>query len=531
VFGAKISLFNSADQDSVARVKRTVLIRLLWLTLAFSLTASNAFGFALLGPYADWMDTTNGFRMPGDIGGPMDIKEGYRWNVPTVTYGFDQSFLDYFGSNGVYAVESAIGILNALPPASELFLTNFPFSTTRGNGRAAASGLLDLKSVALFTLLEELGLTQPIRYIFAIRRWDPSLVPYENGGVTLGSAPNYLIERNFAPESLQASVYINGTLYAGLVWTQDTNPVPTSATVVVVDVDPTADYSTAVADGWYGYFSAGKFFIGLTFDDVGGLRYLLSTNNLAFETLLPGVQPSVSSANPLVNGAIRPGVDKLTFVRHPFDSQKGAFLTITNPYLDTYVQNGQVQHQQLQRVLDHPDFLFAAGNNGWPGSLAARTDTKSWINNAAATGNSGGTGPGVITPPVVITFDWHGDEVQTLEPTPETSVYVNAMGWGTFDGTTNALISYPTQSATNANPLVVRFLLWSALSPRSQPTTLLQTFKWQLPIPYGGTALLQTSTNLMDWVSVCTTTNKGSAVDWQHGGVLLSQRFFRVIPQ
>src|SRR6266404_4804702 len=77
-------------------------------------------GFALLGPYMNWMAQTNGYRQPGDIGGPMDIGEGYRWNVPVVTYGFDQSFVDYFGSNGVAAVESAIQVLNDLPPASTI---------------------------------------------------------------------------------------------------------------------------------------------------------------------------------------------------------------------------------------------------------------------------------------------------------------------------------------------------------------------------------------------------------------------------
>ena len=81
--------------------------------------------FALLGPVQPWMQMTNGVINPGDIGGPMCISNGYRWNVPVVTYGFDQSFLNYFGSNGVAAVESAIQILNDLPPASQIALTNY----------------------------------------------------------------------------------------------------------------------------------------------------------------------------------------------------------------------------------------------------------------------------------------------------------------------------------------------------------------------------------------------------------------------
>src|SRR5262245_51899616 len=101
----------------------------LWRPLTLSVilfSAAHGFGFALLGPYADWMQLTNGYRGPYDIGGPMDLREEYRWNVPVVTYAFDQSFLDYFGSNGVAAVESAIQILNNLPPASQIVLTNFP---------------------------------------------------------------------------------------------------------------------------------------------------------------------------------------------------------------------------------------------------------------------------------------------------------------------------------------------------------------------------------------------------------------------
>src|SRR5207248_1976102 len=43
--------------------------------------ANRVEGFALLGPYMDWMAQTNGYRQPGDIGGPMNIGEGYRWNV------------------------------------------------------------------------------------------------------------------------------------------------------------------------------------------------------------------------------------------------------------------------------------------------------------------------------------------------------------------------------------------------------------------------------------------------------------------
>src|ERR1035441_6312107 len=96
-----------------------------------TLSVSRIEAFSLLGPYASWMDQTLAYKQPDDIGGPMDINEEYRWNVPLVTYAFDQSFLDYFGSNGVAAVEQAIGVINDLPPASSIDLTNFPLESRR----------------------------------------------------------------------------------------------------------------------------------------------------------------------------------------------------------------------------------------------------------------------------------------------------------------------------------------------------------------------------------------------------------------
>lgn len=90
------------------------------------------------------MQQTNNLREPGDIGGPMDITEGYRWNVPVVTYGFDKSFVGFFGPQGVAAVESAIKILNDLPPASTIVVTNYPFDASRRNYVAASQSLIRL---------------------------------------------------------------------------------------------------------------------------------------------------------------------------------------------------------------------------------------------------------------------------------------------------------------------------------------------------------------------------------------------------
>jgi len=113
------------------------------LGACLAITATCARAFSLLGPYASWMDEAKSFRQPGlDIGGPMNLDEGYRWNVPVLTYGFDASFLEYFGSNGVAAVEGAIDVFNNLPLASQLDPASYPTRVIRVNSRAASQGSL-----------------------------------------------------------------------------------------------------------------------------------------------------------------------------------------------------------------------------------------------------------------------------------------------------------------------------------------------------------------------------------------------------
>ena len=147
-----------------------------WMTAAcLLLVVYKARAFSLLGPPAPWMLSSNNVVDSGDIGGPMDIGSGYRWNVPVVTYGFDQSFLDYFGSNGVAAVEGAIQIINDLPPASQINLADYPMEILHGNYSAA--NLVDLKSRTLALLLEQLGLANSTRYTFVLKQWTDAFDP------------------------------------------------------------------------------------------------------------------------------------------------------------------------------------------------------------------------------------------------------------------------------------------------------------------------------------------------------------------
>jgi hypothetical protein len=413
-------------------MKRTSLLVL--GTLCLSLFAIRSGAFSLLGPFMPWMTTTNGFGPPettiadpfGDIGGPMDIGDGYRWNVPVITYGFDKSFLDYFGSNGVTAVEDAIQILNDLPPASSVLLTNYPAQGPQINYVAQAQNLYDLKSMTLALLLEQMGLAQPTRFIYVVRRFDPtvmypggpfldSLYWWENGIIS-----NQIILRNFDPQKLEPSTSVNDQLYGGYLWIQLwPDQTLDYAIPLPIPVNP-LEYRPAVAD-WVWETSPGYFFDGLTRDDVGGLRYLLSPENINYETLLPTVHPMMRGwhdrrEQSFANGAWRPGIDKLTFIPQPFNPRSGRFLPVTYRFKDVFIKDGTVMCQQVERQTARPDILFCAADTGENKPYTppfVRTGTTHWLNNATLNGNTNGEGPGEIQGPVKITFYKLGPYVTT----------------------------------------------------------------------------------------------------------------------
>lgn len=510
----------------------------LGVTLALLLPASGAKAFSLLGPYADWMDTTNSYRRGWDIGGPMDIGEEYRWNVPIVTYGFDRSFLDYFGSNGVSAVEQAIQILNDLPPASILALTNFPPYSKYMNYLAGSQDFSDLKSTAFALLVEQMGLAEPTRSIFVLRRWDPVFFwPGDEASWPAWVIPSYILERNFDPETLVASHSVNGALCTGEVEAYGPfTPSPSLAWVAPFLIDLDAFLLTTVADWrsdhgfgcwWPPYWLTGCFYKGLSWDDAGGLRYLLSSTNVNLETLLPDVHGIGTNATSWVDLALRPGVDKVTFMRQQYSSLLGQFTPMTNQFLDSYITNGAVVQQQVERVTAQPDFLFCASEAGGyspsPPAVAS-TGTANWWNSATVTG-SGAGGPGVIRPPVKITFNKCGTSVLTTEGAGGIN-YNDSRDflWGSFDGTTNPIVAFPDGSQLQeTNLLAVHLWLLDASGVSRGPLT------WRAPVPLGAYAVLQTSTNLTDWATLATVANHGGALTWQHW-FPQTKRFFRVVP-
>ena len=475
--------------------------------------------FALLGPFQPWMQATNGVIVPGDIGGPMCISNGYRWNVPVVTYGFDQSFLDFFGSNGVAAVESAIGVLNALPPASSRAFTNYPDSTIRDNYTAASQSLYDLKSVTLSLLLEQMGLANPNRFLYVLTQWNLGLATSPE--VTLlpsGITGTYIVQLNFDPLTFSPSNYLNGEAFGYEIELQDNQYY-----IGTYLDDPMSYFSPAVAS--FDYFS-GAYYTGLTYDDVGGLAYLLSTNNVNFETLLPGVIGAGTNTASFVNGAWRPGVDKITFIPQLVDSNSGQFLQTTNCFTDNYLTNGVLHQQQLARTISKPDFLFSAGDV--PSSvptipLYTRTGATNWLDNAAANGNTNGACPGVIRPQVNIVFNKLGPVFYTYSDQLIDDPFAY---YGSFDGTTNSPVIYPAlQAATNQ--LSVR--MWIVMDTPS--SSYANSFEWKLTSATGAQFTLQTSTDLTGWTDVFSVTNNGSVFTYLNYNPTGPSRFYRLVPQ
>ncbi len=508
----------------------------LLLAATFLIAATyNSGAFALLGPVQPWMQSTNGVINAGDIGGPMLLTNEYRWNVPVVTYGFDKSFTDYFGSNGVAAVESAIQILNNLPPASQIVLTNYPFRSQSFNPTAQANYIQDLKSSALALIVWHLGLAHPVKNIYVMRQWNSVLIPPPNQFLYQFYWPDWIYPDfisilNYDPQTLNSTAFVDDILYSAYVVQYGNQnylqPFP---------VDPSSPLAySSVADF---DLQLGGYYTGLTYDDVGGLSYLLSANNVNYETLIPGVVSASTNANLFVNGAWRPGVEKITFLPHLKNLISGVFMPTTNYFTDTFYSNGVAKQQSLARIVSQPDFLFSAGDaHATYSSFFALTQsgTTNWMNNAAANGNPAGAGPGVIQPPTTITFDKFGAQFITYGyysdehalSYAEDSIFPILPSWGSFAGTTNLPVAYPIpQSGTN------QMTLRLSLELGVPPNQFWKDFEYKTSTLIGGRFVLQTSANMMEWVTLFTVTNNGTIPTYLVRYPKSQSRFYRLNPQ
>lgn len=261
---------------------------LLWVFgLLFGLQSASA--FSLLGPTANPPDTyqvsTIGYAIEGDIGAPKNLFEGYRRNIPVMYYTTDGSFFKYFGTNGIAAIDAAYAVFNALTNVDNYNYTDysatglFPFNTSDVNPAASALNLLDLKSLTMTAMMEQLGMAQPIRFTWCLKD------RFREQGFTnqCPAGLDYIIiQRNFDPITWAPTNTVNNVAYGYVINELCKNTPPPES-----DADETTSTppNFAVADGLAGL---GGIFTGLTWDDVGGLRYQWSSNNVNFEATAPG---------------------------------------------------------------------------------------------------------------------------------------------------------------------------------------------------------------------------------------------------
>ncbi len=454
--------------------------------------------FTLLGPLEGWQTTALGYDTRPeriDVGlGPMNLGEEYRWNLREITYAFDSSFLNYFGQTGVDAVEAAFQEISVIPSYSSLStdLSEYPLETQRVNHRANALGLMDLKSYLMTIILEQIGLGAPERFTFTLR-----------ARAVVQNTTNYLvINRNYDPITFEPSKFVNGTLYTYRIQ-EFTNPNFTDAIEQLVD--PLATSFTSVAGGSSAVTSSllvGGFYNGLTRDDVAGLRYLYRKSNYNVESMLgqgantasgrlsspylatsgvsntnllsptntilnspflpiAGTNTTVTNAAttntitiPFIDPALRPGMDRVTFRRVDYDSLVGQNLDPeVISFTDTVILNGEETEQGVTRVVTQPEILITAEDLGVGGNsvapiIALRTGPGSnatWTDNSGLNGNGNLSGPGVIQSPVTISVSKLGGGLINTFPfsLDEVSGFPT-LRWGSFDGTTNAPIVYPS---------------------------------------------------------------------------------------
>jgi len=393
-----------------------------------------------------------------EIGGSKNFGEGSRLNVPILTYGFDPTFLNYFGSKGVAAVDSAMAVLNRLPAASKANLASF---VTQGNQvnnyTAGAMSLTDIKSTVLSLMLEHMGL------IGESHVWDLRNRVPEPGGTCLFEYS--VINRNYDPVTYNPTAYVNGVQYYYSIWDGCSNGISVADAIenTVDQASPAETAFTAVATR-YGY-QPGGFYLGITRDDMGGLKYLYRHNNYAYEgldsnSIALGNTSAYSPVNPFggfgaTNGfqGILGGVEKITYVKVGYDSLIGtAFTPKTYTYTIPFVTNNALKTLRVSRTIFQPDILFAAGDLVGPATTFPLTYSEStrgfnFLSNGVVSLGANTVQPAVIGAQEIITFN------------NVTPVYINIspyfldqtqfaaypiLIWGSFDGTTNAPVVFPS---------------------------------------------------------------------------------------
>jgi len=226
-----------------------------------------------------------------EYGTPKNLHEGYRRNSPVIYYSFDESFWQYFGTNGVNELEKAFAMYNSVGKVSQLDVMDYPEDSRGVNYTAQALALLDLKSTIMGFMTPLVGLFEPTRWVWALSGRQQLTPPNPPCPFNM----EYTIyQRNFSITSVGGSdypttSYVNGVLYSYFIHdicqaTGGTNP--RLADAIEFPVDPLTQPYSAVADFSgldYAGLLDGTFYTMLTRDDVAGLKFLYNPNNFNVE--------------------------------------------------------------------------------------------------------------------------------------------------------------------------------------------------------------------------------------------------------
>jgi len=462
--------------------------------LTVSICAHQVMAFSFKGILEAWQTSDLHYAVPGNIapgnnelelGGPKNLGEEYRISTPVITYAYASTFLDYFGAQGVKAVDAAFAFMNAVPAASKMSSDLSEFLTEgnlRINQRAQALGLVDMKSCMIQMLVEHMGLAGE-NHVFDLS------YRKSQSGATACSFKYGVVVRNFDPITWEPSHYVNGRLYTYHIM----ELCPTNVADAVED-SVTSDSSglfTAVATP--DALSSGGYYLSLTRDDMGGLRYLYRKNNYNLEALPYGAVATssassssspwgipvftTSTATVTTNAPVlRGGVDKVSYVKMNFDSRLGTtFKAVTVSYTVPVLSGSKVINQQVTRTIKAPDILISASDFkvGYAYQDAAATTVTDSSGTHVSTGASSSVGgglvayrtvsyssavanvgqynvgsiggPGIINPQMQIIFNKVGPSYVNdnhyffTEETSHTSYLL-----GVFDGSTNEPIVFPS---------------------------------------------------------------------------------------
>jgi hypothetical protein len=315
--------------------------------------------------------------------GIMNISEFYRWNIPILTYGYDNSFLEIFKEQGKNEFESAVSALNNIPYDANIY--QYPLNAMRGNYTASTENMYSLRTVFLNALIRTLGVADAESGMWLIRtQW-----------VSANGVIAYATKRNYDPITLAPSSYINGSLFTYKYFTNK----PSHYGITIFCPDPLSSTGTEIDVP-----SAGSFKTGLTRDEIGGIMFVTSPN-----IFCRGYVQLPASSNNIAQTTAIPGIGLIRFIPHPVTTNN-IYQEYEYEYSFAHV-NGNNNRSNIVRTIQQPDIVVKADNT----KKGFQIKYGEFANMSELNGNKGGVGPGYFQPPVSIIVD-------------------TSLKWGVFDG-------------------------------------------------------------------------------------------------